>query len=173
MRFKLIYRWCRCAAVLIAVATLAACGAVAGARALVGLAPAPAKPGWTSVTLAAAADANADSALAVDIVLVKDKAMLESLAAMSAAKYFGARADLQRTFPDALSVLPIEITPGQQIRIDGQRFGKQRAWAALVFANYATPGEHRLRLLLDHPGYVLHLNAQEFIASDIKPGSAR
>ncbi|MCE3603130.1 hypothetical protein LXA47_05860 [Massilia sp. P8910] len=158
---------------LLVVATLAGCGAVAGARALVGLAPAPAKPGWTSVTLAAAADANADSALAVDIVLVKDKAMLESLAAMSAAKYFGARADLQRTFPDSFSVLPIEITPGQQIRIDGQRFAKQRAWAALVFANYATPGEHRLRLLLDNQGYVLHLNAQEFIASDIKPGSAR
>lgn len=173
MRFLRIHRCCRLAAVLVALATLAACGAVAGARALVGLAPAQAKPGWTSVTLAAAADANADSALAIDIVLVKDKAMLESLSAMSAAKYFGARADLQRTFPDALTVLAIEMTPGQQIRIDGQRFARQRAWAALVFANYAAPGEHRLRLALDSQGYVLHLNAQAFVASEIKPGRAR
>ncbi|MFM9436151.1 type VI secretion system protein [Janthinobacterium sp. CG_23.3] len=165
--------WMRAAAALVAVAALAGCGAVAGARALVGLAPAPAKPGWTSVTLAAAADANADSALAVDIVLVKDKAMLESLSAMSAAKYFGARENLQRTFPEALTVLAVEITPGQQIRLDAKRFAKERAWAALVFANYAAPGEHRLRLLLDNAGYVLQLNAQEFSASDIKPGSAR
>ncbi len=158
---------------LLAALSLTGCGALAGAKALVGLAPSPSRPDWTSVTLAAAADANADSALAVDIVLVKDKAVLESLSAMSAAKYFGARADLQRTFPDGLTVLAFEITPGQLIRLDPARFGKERAWAALAFANYASPGEHRVRLPLDKPGYVLRLNAQEFVASDIQPGKAR
>ena len=158
---------------LLLLVTLTGFGALAGARALVGLAPGPAKPDWSSITLAAADDANADSALAVDIVLVKDKAMLESLSAMSAAKYFGARENLQRTFPEALTVLAVEITPGQRIRLDAKRFAKERAWAALAFANYATPGEHRLRLLLDNRGYVLQLDAQEFSAADIKPGSAR
>lgn len=158
---------------LLTALALSGCGALAGAKALVGLAPSPARPDWTAVTLAAATDANADSALSVDIVLVKDKALLESLSAMSAAKYFGARNDLQRTFPDGLTVLAVEITPGQLIRLDRARFGKERAWAALAFANYASPGEHRVRLPLDKPGCMLRLNAQDFVASDIKPGAAR
>jgi len=91
---------------------------------------------------------------------------------MPAARYFVARADLQRTFPEALTVLAIEITPGQVIQLEPKRFGAERAWAALAFANYAAPGEHRARLLLDRGGYVLQLNAQGFVASDIQPGAA-
>ncbi|QGZ43382.1 hypothetical protein GO485_28950 [Pseudoduganella flava] len=161
---------------LLAAAALAGCGALSGAKALVGLAPAPVKPDWANVTLAAAPDANADSALAVDIVLVKDPALLESLSAMSAAKYFGARENLLRTFPDGLTVLAVEITPGQLIRLQPERYRKERAWAALAFANYANPGEHRLRLALDRPSCVLQLNAQEFVAAGMAgttPGTAR
>jgi type VI secretion system protein len=170
----------RAAALLLAVLAatpLAGCGALAsvsaGARALIGNEPGPVKPDWKTVALAAARDANANSALAVDVVLVKDKSVLDSLSAMSAARYFAAKADLQRTFPDALTVLAVEITPGQVIQLDGRRFGAARVWAALAFANYAHPGEHRERLLLNSSGYVLQLNAQGFVASDITTGAAR
>lgn len=161
------------AGLLASLVLLGGCSALAGAKALVGLGPSPSRPAWTSLTLAAAPDANADSALAVDIVLVKDQAMLGTLAAMPASRYFGARDSLQRTFPDALTVVPVEITPGQTIRIEPKAFGRERAWAALAFANYANPGEHRLRLSLDGKAYVLLLNAQEFSASEIKQGVAR
>jgi type VI secretion system protein len=163
--------------VLLAVAPLPGCGVLssvsAGTRALVGLDPSPARPDWETLSFAAAPDANANSALAVDVVLVKDKAVLESLAAMSATRYFAARDDLRRTYPDALTVLAVEITPGQVIRFDNKRFRGERVWAALAFANYASPGEHRARLQLDNTGYLLQLNAQEFVASDIKTGAAR
>jgi type VI secretion system protein len=162
---------------LLAAAPLTGCGVLAsvsaGTRALVGLDPSPVKPDWESLTFAAASDANANSALAVDVVLVKDKALLENLSTMSAVRYFAARSDLRRTFPDALTVLAVEITPGQVIRFDGKRFGRERAWAALAFANYASPGEHRTRLELNNNGYLLQLNAQGFVASDIGTGAAR
>lgn len=135
--------------------------------------PKPAAPEWKSLTLVAAADANANSALAVDVVLIKDKAMLDSLSAMPAARYFAGRADLQRTFPDALTVLAVEITPGQVIRLDAKRFKDKRAWAAMAFAHYANPGEHRARLLLNNSGYLLQLNAQGLVATDVTSAPAR
>jgi type VI secretion system protein len=159
----------RAAALSLALAALPGCGVVSGAKALVGFGPAPEQPAWESVVLAAAPDANGDSALAVDIVLVKDKAMVETLSAMSAAKYFDARENLVRTFPDALAVLAVEITPGQTLRVAPARYRKERAWAALAFAHYATPGEHRLRLALDRPRCVLQLGAREFVAGDQRP----
>lgn len=151
----------------LALAPLAGCGALAKVGAFVSGAPQPVKPDWNSLTLAAGPDANSNSALAVDVVLIKDKALLDSLAAMSAAKYFAAKADLQRTFPEAVTVLAVEITPGQVIRLERQRYANERAWAALAFADYANPGEHRARLLLNNAGYVLRLDAQGFVASDV------
>jgi type VI secretion system protein len=167
----------RLALAALVLAALAGCGALdsmgAAARSLVGAGPHPVKPEWETLVFSAAPDVNANSALAVDVVLVKDKAMLDSLSAMPASRYFAARADLQRTFPDALTVLSIEITPGQVIRLDSGRYAGERAWAALAFANYANPGEHRERLQLDRNAYLLQLNAQGFVAADIKPGAAR
>lgn len=151
---------------LLLLAALAGCG-------MAKREPQPLASEWKSLTLVAAADANANSALAVDVVLVKDKAVLASLVAMPAARYFAGRADLQRTFPDALTVLAVEITPGQVIRIDSKRYTGQRAWAALAFANYANPGEHRARLLLDNRGYLLQLNAQGLVVADITAAPAR
>lgn len=153
-------------AVLAVLAVLGGCG-------MIKREPQPLAAEWKSLTLVAAADANANSALAVDVVLVRDKAVFESLAAMPAARYFAGRADLQRTFPDALTVLAVEITPGQVIRIEPKRFSGHKAWAALAFANYANPGEHRARLLLTNRGYLLQLNAQGLVATDITSAPAR
>jgi len=135
--------------------------------------PKPVQPAWQSLAFAAAPDANANSALAVDVVLVKDKAVLDMLSALTASRYFATRDDLLRTYPDALTLLSVEITPGQLIRIERKRFGAERAWAALAFANYATPGEHRIRVALDGNACLLQLNAQEFVVSDNRTGSAR
>lgn len=128
--------------------------------------PKPVRPAWQSVTFNAAPDANANSAVAVDVVLVKDKAVLDTLAAMSAARYFGAKADLLRTYPDALAVLSVEITPGQLIRFERKRYDAERAWAALAFANYAAPGEHRARVPLDGAACLVQLDAQDFAVTD-------
>jgi type VI secretion system protein len=157
----------RLAALLCAVMLAAGCSVIPG------FGPKAVKPGWKTLTLVAAPDANANSALAVDVVLVKDKTLLEGLLAMPAARYFTAKAGLQRTFPEGLTVLSVEITPGQTIKIEPSRFKGEKAWAALAFANYATPGEHRESLLLDQRAYVLQLDAQEFAATGPAPARPR
>jgi len=125
--------------------------------------PKPVKPDWDSLTLMAAADANANTALAVDVVFVKDKELLTNLLAMPAAKYFAATDSLQRSFPDGLTVLSREVVPGQNLVLGRAEFKNEKAWAVLAFANYGgAPGDYRVRLPLDQDRCVLRLEAQSF-----------
>jgi type VI secretion system protein len=149
------------AALLLCACMVAGCGMFGGG-------PKAVKPGWDSVNVTAAPDANGNSALAVDVVLVKERAVLESLMAMPAKRWFEARDGLQRTYPEGLTVLSAEITPGQTIRFARERFKGDKAWAALAFANYATPGEHRQSLPLKQDQCVLQLDAQDFAAITVK-----
>ncbi len=61
-------------------------------------------------------------------------------------RWFGARADLQKTFPQSLSYLSWELVPGQTIRVPSSAIGSPRVAAVLVFANYTTPGANRVRV---------------------------
>ena len=101
---------------------------------------------WSEVTLSAAPGANQNSPVAVDVVMVLDEAMMGRLAELPAAKWFGARADLQKTFPQSLSYRSWELVPGQTLRVPGATFGSPRVAGVFIFANYATPGAHRLRV---------------------------
>ncbi len=152
---------------------LSGCSLVSGASALLGLGPKPVEPEWKTLALQASDDANDNSALAVDVVLVRDAAVLESLLAMPASKWFATRADLRRTFPEALTVYSYEIVPSQNIRLSDKLWRSEKGWAALVYASYATPGDHRARLLLSASGYVVRLGAQGFEAGEIRPGAAQ
>jgi len=138
-----------------------------GGCGLFGGGPKAVKAGWDSLAVAAAPDANGNSALAVDIVLVRDKQVLDSLQAMPAKRWFEAKDGLMRTFTDGLTVLSVEITPGQTIQFARDRY-KGKAWAALAFANYATPGEHRQTLPLAQDTCVLRLDAQDFAVAGAK-----
>ena len=156
---------------------LGGCGAVsgivAGTKSMLGLGPKPVTPDWESLALRADPDANGNSAVAVDVVLVKDQALLDALVQMPAAKWFNSRADLQRSYPEGLAVISYELVPGQTVKLKTAQWREHAAWAALVFAGYAAAGEHRARLLLDSPGYTVQLGAHGFSASDLKPGLAR
>lgn len=149
---------------------LAGCKTISSA---VGLGPKPVTPDWKSLALRADEDANANSAVALDIVFVRDTALLDALTAMPAAKWFAGRADMQRSFPEALTVLSFELVPGQTIKVPDKLWRRAAGWGVLAFAGYASPGEHRARLVLDAPGYLIQLGAQDFSAIDLKPGAAK
>lgn len=149
------------------------CGGLLVGCSLFSSAPKPVKPGWGSLTLAADRDANDNTALAVDVVFIKDKAVLDGLLKMPAATWFASRDGLQRTFPEGLTVVSREIVPDQTISVPREQFQDQKAWMALAFANYATPGEHRQQLVLDHGAYVLRLGAQEMLVTGAGAGPAR
>lgn len=101
---------------------------------------------WTQLTLSAAPDANQNSPVAVDLVLVTDEKLLARLSELTAAKWFEARADLLKTYPGELRHGSWEIVPGQVLKVPGQRFEGPRVMGVLAFANYAAPGAHRARV---------------------------
>jgi|HubBroStandDraft_6_1064221.scaffolds.fasta_scaffold51483_4 type VI secretion system protein len=91
--------------------------------------------------------ANQNSPVPVAIVAVTDKKLFERVLAMTAKQWFEQREQLRRDFPggDAFTEWEWEYVPGQAppltvIEVDG------RAAGAVIFANYRTPGDHRLRI---------------------------
>ena len=131
-RTSTFFRWIAAA---LLVAQLAACGS---------LFPKGTRVDWSELTLSAAPNANQNSP--VDVEMVLDEAMLARVTELTAAKWFGARADLQKTFPQSLSYLSWELVPGQTIRVPSSAIGSPRVAAVLVFANYTTPGANRVRV---------------------------
>lgn len=143
---------------------LAGCGMFGGPKA--------AKPDWEKLHIVTAPDANNNSPLAIDLVLITDRALVDGVSALSAAQYFAARDDMRRSLPDALMVQSLELMPGQSFEVDLKPFRAKKGWAALMFASYGTPGAHRYRLRLDSNGYLLQLKAQDALLIDSKTGAA-
>jgi type VI secretion system protein len=116
-------------------------------------------------TLAAAPEANDRSPVPVDLVLVRDPALVEVMGALSARAWFESRVQLARDHPDAFESREWELVPGQRIEIDFP-FRSHKGEALYVFANYRSPGAHRVRVdLLKH--FTIVLEREGFsVASD-------
>lgn len=127
----------------------------------------PAAPAWKSLTLVAAADANQNSPIALDLVFVRDPALLEVLLATPASKWFASRADTQRTYPEGLGLVSVELVPGQTLRLTDPALIRQPALAVLAFAAYPPPGEHRERLQTSTDGYLLQLGPKGFKGAEV------
>ncbi len=126
--------------------------------------PSPVTPDWQSIVVAADEDANANSPVAIDIVLALDQNMVESLLTTSASKWFATKGDVQRTFAKSIIVFSYEIVPRQSVKLDHQALSANKILGAFVFADYSTPGDHRQRLALNSAGYVLQLETRDFRA---------
>lgn len=96
-------------------------------------------------TLQTTTEANDDSPVAVDVVVVTDRALVLPVSKLKAAEWFAQRAQLQLDHPDGLQVTSLEPVPGQRMPWQRVRW-KGKAVAAFVFAGYATPGDHRVRV---------------------------
>jgi type VI secretion system protein len=123
---------------------------------------------WDELTLSASDDVNNNSPVAIDVVFVTDDAMLARLAELPASKWFAARADLASTFPKALRYWSWEVVPGQHVDVPGETFERQRVAAALVFANYADPGAHRVRIEQFSGRLAVQLDNNTFSVSALK-----
>jgi len=91
--------------------------------------------------------ANQNSPVPVSLVAVKDPKFLERALALNAKQWFEQREQLHRDDPSGqlFTEWEWEYVPGHPpppvvIEVDGS------ALAALIFANYRTPGDHRIRL---------------------------
>ncbi len=104
-------------------------------------------------------EVNQDSALAVDIVVVYNKKILDKLREMPARDWFETRDQLVRDHAKEIEPWSFEWVPGQQIEPLEISY-RTGADTAVIFADYFAPGEHRLvveirkpvRLVLDTDG---------------------
>ncbi|WP_313378568.1 hypothetical protein [Achromobacter insolitus] len=104
------------------------------------------KAAWTQVVVSAADDANGDSPVAVDLVLVRDETLMARFTELTAARWFAGKADLLNTYPQGLRYDGWEVVPGQHLTVPGEKFEGPRVAGAFVFARYAVPGAHRARV---------------------------
>lgn len=104
---------------------------------------------------------NGDAPVAVETLIVYDPAVVDQLTALTAAQWFARREQFLRDQKKgALDNWLWEWVPGQQVRDQQLDFGVG-ARAALVFAGYLTPGDHRQRVE-PHGEYRLFLGASDF-----------
>src|SRR5215208_6630524 len=87
--------------------------------------------------------ANNDNPVALDLVLVKDKKLLNDLMNLSAKEWFENRNQYQLDYPEEieLSSHRWEWVPGQDVYIDPIPLKGDFA-GGIIFANYITPGTH-------------------------------
>ena len=102
--------------------------------------------GRATVEARLANGANGDRPLAVDLVIVYDAKLEAELAALTAAEWFATRSQyLQVDPPTALTVHSWEWVPGQRVPPRQIEYD-MGALSTLVFASYATAGDHRARV---------------------------
>ena len=98
----------------------------------------------TEVPIEAEKNANHNSAVAVDVVIIETELLAQDIGKLTAHEYFAQRRQLQRDNPEDLTVWSWELAPGQ--RVDGASIGPLCGSGTLVFAGYVTPGDHRLNI---------------------------
>ncbi len=152
-------------------ASLTACGVVGGVVDYV--TAKGSRLDWSGITVIAAEDANLNTPVALDIVTLHDDATLGTVSALSASKWFASRADLQKTFPDGLNYKSFEVVPGQTMKIPPSAFPPARQVGVLVFADYLTPGEHRVRVDQLKGDILVQLGTRSYSVTALKPADQK
>lgn len=88
--------------------------------------------------------ANNNNPVAVDLVLVSDKKLLQELMKMSASEWFEKRRQVELDHPKEteLAAGRWEWVPGQEVKLDRVRV-KFEVVGGVIFANYFNAGTHR------------------------------
>lgn len=129
-----------------------------------------------SVSIYTAQDANQNSATAVDLVVIYDQNLVKSIGKMSASQYFSNTQQLLLDNPTLIDIWHWELVPGQIVQAFTPEAGDTEAYAAYVFANYLTGGDHRLKVapsgivaILLQKNDLLNLSTENLVAAN--PGT--
>jgi len=103
---------------------------------LVTLTPAPVK-----LDVVIDPNANSNSPIALDVVLIKDKNFWKAAPNLAAKDWFAQKSDLQRRYGVKLVVQSWEWIPGEKISPITRKVPRGVS-GAMVFAGYPSPGSH-------------------------------
>jgi type VI secretion system protein len=113
---------------------LTSCGTVNKAKSLFG--------GKIPIEISVADDVNQSSPLAVDVVVVSNKKILEKLLEMPASSWFKGREQFAMDYPKGYRVMSWEWVPGQEVGMLQIPY-KSGVKAVVVYADFFSPGQHR------------------------------
>lgn len=122
------------------------------------------------VRVIADADANRNSPVVLDVVLVADAALEQRLMAADS-KWFPQGPALVASYPGALKVYRCEFPPASELSLPPAMFGGQRAFAVIVFAGLAD-GERRARIENWRDGGQLTIGREGWSAAPQEKGQA-
>ena len=88
-----------------------------------------------------AQNANQNTPVAVDLVMVADKDLLKQISGMTAVQWFGKRSQIQRDYTKKVEFKSWEWVPGTQAPVSVPLLNGLKG--AVLFADYSTPGDHR------------------------------
>jgi type VI secretion system protein len=105
--------------------------------------------------------ANLNHPIAMDLLVIYNRALFEDLLKISANEWFEKRAQYKLDYPSLLQSWEWELVPGQVVPFFKLPPGTRKAVGALIFANYVSPGNHRARID-PFQGVVVRLKENEF-----------
>ena len=97
------------------------------------------------VNISLDSDANQESALAIDLLMIYKKELLDTVMKMGARDYYLSANQLKRDYPEMVDIWHWELTPGQVIKDYPITHRDETVIGAVFFADYLTPGDHRVR----------------------------
>ncbi|MEX2570225.1 MAG: hypothetical protein WD737_02900 [Gemmatimonadota bacterium] len=92
------------------------------------------------------ADANDRSPVPIELVVAYDPEVVPLLLELTARQWFERRSQLLLDHPTALRSELWELVPGQELPIERLPLPRDDAHAAVIYADYLTPGAHRIRI---------------------------
>jgi type VI secretion system protein len=110
---------------------------------------------------------NNDAPVTVDLVIVYEEALLKELAKLTASQYFAKKEQIRRDAGETIDVYTYEIVPGQTLAPQPVKPNHVTGQGALVFARYATPGDHRQAIGPDRE-VTLQMGTKDFKVIPVK-----
>ena len=99
-----------------------------------------------NIKIVAERNMNNNSATPLDLVLVYDEKLLGILLGLTANDYFAKRQQLLKDNSGMMEAISFEMTPSQVLPDYQVKYLYPNPAGAILYANYSTPGEHRVKL---------------------------
>ena len=122
---------------------------------------------WEQVTMGVGREANKNSPIAVDIVLIFNEGLVTKVSELTSSDWFKSKNYILKTFPQDLAVKSWELAPGDSLQIPSSFFGTERVFSVMAFADYFSDGEHRVRIDHLRGGVILEFDINDFSAFSI------
>lgn len=110
---------------------------------------------------------NDNSPLRLDLLIVKNDALLQSLKGLTADQYFTERTQIQRDHPGQIQLYTWEILPGHRLQPMKINIEKVSSAGVIIFARYRSPGAHR-HLISNEREITINLEQHDFNVQKVK-----